>query len=180
MLLPLGCGYSFQGTENPFAKLGIETIYVQAFENASYRLGVEHFFTRAMVREIERAKVFRITNDRERADAILRGSLSGISREPSGKTVLIGDKSAQVATTFRATASVHIELVDRFDNLIYRGSVSGNRSHPGSLVLGSNDVVLQNDNVTAPLINESEQRLALRFLADQMMGDAYQQMLAVF
>ncbi len=43
-----------------------------------------------------------------------------------------------------------------------------------------NRLVDQRANATAPLINESEQRLAIRYLSEQIIFDAYQRMIEVF
>lgn len=180
-LFGTACGYQLQGTRNPLAEVGIHKIFVEGFRNQTNRPGLEHFFSTAMVREIRRAGVFTLTNDRKSADAILQGKVLSADDAPSAAAVKLGDGTeAAVATSFAASVSVRIDLKDQDGRTIFSEVVGGTKIHPASLVISERRLVDQYANSTAPLINESEQRLAIRYLSEQMMFDAYQKMVEVF
>ncbi len=175
------CGYQFQHTVNPLKKLGIQKIYVEIFENRTLFPGVEHFFTTAMVREISHSKSFQLVNQRAAADAILKGSVYGAQNTPSTIQVKLEDASlVSVANTFYSKIRCAITMVDRDGKVILSRTFVRNKNHPAALVLDSNFHIKKDANVTAPLINNSEQRITYRFLAKEMMSNAYQYIIGVF
>lgn len=89
-----GCAYQLQGARNPLKELGIQKIYVEGFRNSTYRPGIEHLFTTAMVREIGRAKAFDLVNSADQADAVLTGVVTAADSAPgSTKQLDVGTKS---------------------------------------------------------------------------------------
>jgi hypothetical protein len=169
-----GCAYRLQGAHNPLMELGIQKIYVEGFRNATYRPGIEHLFTTAMIREIGRAKAFELVNGEDQADAVLTGTITGADSAPgSTKQVKVGTRSADVAAEYNASVVCAVELRDRRKRLVFSQSVSGSKIHPGSAQKGD-------AGATAPLVNDSEQRLAIQFLASQMMASVYQRMIDTF
>jgi hypothetical protein len=169
-----GCAYRLQGAHNPLRELGIQKIYVEGFRNATYRPGIEHLFTTAMIREIGRAKAFELVNEASQADAILTGTITGADSSPgSTKQIQIGSSAVDVAAEYNASVVCAVELHDRRKRLVFSQSVSGSKIHPGSAQKGD-------AGATAPLINDSEQRLAIQFLASQMMASVYQRMIDTF
>jgi len=173
--LPLhSCAYRFQGSHNPLKELGIQKIYVEGFRNKTFRPGIEHLFTTAMVREIGRSNAFRLVNTEREADAVLSGTvLSADSSPGSTKSFQVGTRSVDIATEYGAGVSCSIELRDRSTRVIFAQVVNGTKVHPGAA--GKDD-----PGATAPLVNDSEQRLAIQFLATQMMASVYQRMIDTF
>lgn len=169
------CGYYFQGTRNPLKDLHIETIYVEAFTNKSYRPGIEQFFTAAMAREVEKGKAFRLVNSPKAADAIMRGVISSAEGTLSStrQITLTPEITAQVGAEYSASVSCSITLVDRTGKAVFGQSISDQKIYPGSVLAG-------NAGATVPLVNESEQRLAFQSLASQMMANLYQRMIDIF
>lgn len=169
-----GCAYQLQGARNPLKELGIQKIYVEGFRNSTYRPGIEHLFTTAMVREIGRAKAFDLVNSADQADAVLTGVVTAADSAPgSTKQLDVGTKRVDVATEYNASVSCLVQLRDRRSRLIFAQTVAGNKVHPGSAQKGD-------AGSTAPLVNDSEQRLAIQFLATQMMASVYQRMIDTF
>ncbi len=173
-----GCAYRFQGEHNSLRELGIQKIYVAGFRNLTYRPGIEHLFTSAMIREIGKAKAFELVNSESEADAVLMGVVSGAESTPgSTKVFKVGPTGAQrdvdVAAEYTASVACSITLTDRRKRLIFSQSVAGNKVHPGAAQIGD-------AGQTAPLVNDSEQRLAIQFLASQMMASVYQRMVDTF
>jgi len=170
-----GCAYRFQGAHNPLRELGIRKIYVAGFRNGTFRPGIEHLFTTAMIREIGRAKAFELVNSEADADAVLSGKVTAADSVPgSTKIYSVGVKgSVDMAVEYSAGVSCLVELRDRHKRMIFSQSVSDSKIHPGSAQKGD-------AGSTAPLVNDSEQRLAIQFLASQMMASAYQRMIDTF
>jgi len=173
-LFAAGCGYRFQSAHNPLLDLGIRKIYVAEFRNKTYRPGIEHFFTTAMIREIAHSKSFELTSSKADADAVLSGEVSSAEDSVNATSnVMVGDRPVAIASEYNARVSCSITLTDRRGRKIFHHAVSGNKSHPGSGTLGD-------AGATAPLNNDSEQRLAVQFLAGEMMASAYQRMIDTF
>jgi len=170
-----GCGYYFQGTKNPLKDLGIQRIYVEAFTNKSYRPGIEQVFTTAMIREIEKSKVFKLVNSPKAADAVLKGSITSADSSLSATTptTLSDNSTYQVISTYNASVACSFSLEDSAGITIFAQSISGQKVYPGSVITGE-------AGATVPLVNESEQRLAYQFLASQMMANLYQRMIDIF
>jgi len=174
LLLAQGCGNQFQGRQNPLNKLGIEKIYVQQFRNRTYRPGVEQLFSTAMVREIQKSRSFRLVGSEKEADAVLSGEVSSVEAGPtSTRSETVGGKSLDVATEFNSSVSCSVTLTDSSGRPIFSQGISSSKIFPGSARTGD-------DGSTNSLVNESEQRLAIQFLASQMMASVYQRMVDTF
>lgn len=170
-----GCGYTLQGTRNPLAQVGIEKIYVKTFKNSTFRPGIEQMFTTAMIREFEKSQVFHLVTREEHADAILSGEIVRVDGLVSAtKNVNVGERGdLQAGTEYRAEANCLVQLHDRRGKLIFSQSVSSSKVYPGLAITGSRAA-------TVPLVNESEQRLALQYLSTQLMSNVYQRMIDIF
>lgn len=169
-----GCAYRLQGARNPLKELGIQKIYVEGFRNTTYRPGVEHLFTTAMIREIGRAKAFELVNSKAEADAVLTGTITAADSSPgSTKQILVDKRTVDVAAEYNAGVSCAVALHDRRNRLVFSQIVAASKIHPGS-------AQKEDAGATAPLVNDSEQRLAIQFLASQMMASVYQRMIDTF
>jgi outer membrane lipopolysaccharide assembly protein LptE/RlpB len=174
-LLLAGCaGYEFQGTRNPLKDLGVHSIYVEQFRNQSFRPGLEQLFSVAMTQEIQKSGSFRLADSKETADAVLTGTISGAdSNITSVRNLTVGTKSLDVAAEFSAVVQCEVQLKDKDGRTIFTQSIAGNKVHPGATDTGVR-------GSTVPLINESSQRLAVQFIAAQMMASVYQRMIDTF
>lgn len=168
------CGYSFQAKRNPLAQVGVQKIYIQQFRNESFRPGVEQLFSSAMVREFQKSGAFQLVRTEEEADAILTGVISGVdSAVSSPRTVTSGGKELEVGSQFTGNVSCRVLLKDKSGREIFSQSVTGSKIYPGGIDLGD-------DGSTISLVNESEHRLAIQFIASQMMSSIYQRMVDTF
>ncbi len=177
-----GCGYSLRGAKNPLHSLGIRKIHISNFRNNTYRPGIEYYFSKAMVQEVERYDAFEITNNPEEADAIISGSISGIQVSAVTKNVRIdGDTTAAIASSFNGSISCTVTMSNKHGREIFNVTFSGSKAFPASLVVEETDnEIIRGSNDTTPLFNDSEQRLSIRFLATQLMADAYQKLTDIF
>lgn len=168
------CGYGFQGVRNPLQKLGIETIYVENFKNSTFRPGLEQMFTTAMLREIEKAKAFRLVNSVKKADAVLTGEIQRAeSAISSTKGLSVASQDIQVGSEYSANVTCFVVVRDLSGRVIFSQSIAGSKVYPGSVLTGST-------GATVPLVNESEQRLAYQYLSTQLMASVYQRMIDIF
>ncbi len=160
-------------------ELGIHKIYVSQFRNLTFRPGIEQLFTTAMVREIGRSRSFELVNNEKDADAVLSGVVSSMESSPSStqtfKLPRTGQepRSVQIASEYSASVTCSIELQDHHGHQLFSQIVSGSKVHPGTASMGD-------AGATAPLVIDSEQRLAVQFLASQMMASVYQRMIDTF
>ncbi len=173
-----GCAYQFQGARNSLKELGIQKIYVANFRNMSYRPGVEQLFTTAMIREIARARAFEIVNSEKEADAVLSGVITASESTMSAtKEFQVGNaahsRQIYAAIEYNASVSCSVNVVNKEGRMVFTSTVTDSKVHPGAAKLGD-------AGATAPLINDSEQRIAVQFLASQMMASVYQRMIDTF
>lgn len=169
------CGYQFQGRRNPLQQLGVEKIYVMQFRNSTFRPGIEQLFSTAMIREIQKSRNFELVNSVEEADAVLSGEVEVAEAAINSTKSLnvTADQAIDVATEFNSGVNCRISLQDRRKRTIFSQSVTGNKIFPGASNKGE-------ESATNALVNDSEQRLAIQFLASQMMASVYQRMIDTF
>ncbi len=79
MLLPGGCSYHLQGRSAELPG-GVKTLYVEMLANATYKPFLENDVTNAVVERFSRNPRLQIVEDRNRADAILSGTITSYSR----------------------------------------------------------------------------------------------------
>ena len=78
-----------------------------------------------------------------------------------------------VASEYDANVSCSVLLRDRRGRPIFTQTITDDKVHPGRAQLGD-------QGATAPTANDSEQRLAVQFLANEMMASVYQRMVDSF
>ena len=137
----LGCGYHASGGKAVRLPSDLHTVAVPIFKNNTNFYGVEQVLTQAVVREfLERTQYRVITGEDSTADAVLRGTVTGVSISPltaQGGRI----NSAMVAVSMR------IALLDRkgkplYDNTDYsfreQYQISCQPQQDGSCRAGSN------------------------------------------
>ena len=73
-----GCN-PFAGYSNEsFYQANVSTVYVEMFENSSFRRGIEYELTDALGKQIEAKTPYKIVTDRNRADTIISGYLTNV------------------------------------------------------------------------------------------------------
>jgi hypothetical protein len=191
-LLPAlsGCGYTLQGTRNEMLEReGIRTIYVAPLGNDTFKPGVENLVYNELIRTIAEHGRVRIVDRAEKADAVLKGTVSGAGYSASATTTadrIITNGYAQpgasanqpVASEYQANLSVTFSL-DRTHpgpgqgTTLWTSNFSRAKVFPASNQLGPY-------GTTNALINESEFDRALGEIARNMMADLHESMLAMF
>jgi hypothetical protein len=90
-LLLSGCGYTHVGDEpsngyqwHSLYREDVKTVAVPIFQNKAYTRGVEFSLTKAVVNQLEAHSPYKVV-PRERADTILEGEITAVSRETVSK-----------------------------------------------------------------------------------------------
>lgn len=76
------CGCSETGgySNEPLFTSEVRSVYVEMFENQSFRRGVEYELTDALAKRIEAETPYKIISSRDRADSIISGQISSVSQ----------------------------------------------------------------------------------------------------
>lgn len=70
-----GCGSSTGYSNVSLYPEGVKSIYVEMFDNRSFRRGNEFTFSNALAKRIEAETPYKIVSDRDRADSVISGQL---------------------------------------------------------------------------------------------------------
>jgi hypothetical protein len=161
VILLVGCGYRFSpGGEH--IDEGIRTVYVDTFANRTSEANVENVFRNSFIDQFRKSSRFRVTGTREEADAIVRGSINGLSSSHLSYT------SADVAREDRVTAVM--ELV--FEERVSRKIIWSNQAFSWY-----GDYRVDSAN---PMNTETNKGNALSKLADDLADRAFRLMMSGF
>jgi hypothetical protein len=73
-----GCGGSSGYSNATLFPNDVENVYVEMFDNRSFRRGVEYTFSNALAKRIEAETPYKIVSDRDRADSVMSGQLVAV------------------------------------------------------------------------------------------------------
>jgi outer membrane lipopolysaccharide assembly protein LptE/RlpB len=141
LMLPVGCGYRLQG-RNAELPGGVKTLYVELLANETYKPFLENEVTNAVVERFSRNPRVQIVEDRNRADAILSGTITSY-----GRRALSYDQDDDIAE-YRAKMRLEAVL-RRVDNAeaLWKGDVEWAEEY-----LTSSDKTLQEDRENAAIL----------------------------
>lgn len=182
-----GCGYAFQNSrqETPVHQAGVRRVYIAPILNNTYKPGVENVVYNALVRTISAGGRVKVVQRSEDADGVLRGTIQGAAYGASASTTANqvfpknkGSSDIVVATEYRATLTCDFRLENRVSRpgsnpVLWASGFTRNKAFPGNNQIGV-------FGTTSALINDSEFDRALHDLADSMMADLHESMLAMF
>ena len=106
-LLTAGCGYHVSGHADLMPKT-IETIAIPAFGNATVQYKLTDRLPEAIAREFISRTRYKVVNDMNQADAILRGTVINFNSYP-----IIFDPSSGRASTIQVSVVMSIQLTER-------------------------------------------------------------------
>ncbi len=76
-----GCtGLSDYSQESLFPSENITTVYIEMFDNRTFWRGVEYELTDALAKRIEVETPYKVVSSRERADTVITGQITSVSR----------------------------------------------------------------------------------------------------
>lgn len=106
-VLLVSCGYHVAGRADLVPK-SIQTIYIPAFTTFTTRYKLVDVLPKQIGREFLSRTRFRIVNDPNDADALLKGSVNTVTAAPT-----IFDPTSGKATSVQITVSVTINLIEQ-------------------------------------------------------------------
>lgn len=109
VVLLAGCGYHTPGTADSWVGDEARIVYVQLFDNQTSEPYLENFITDALVAEMSRSRVIKLTENKELAEVRLVGEV----KEFSSSIFAYG--TADVIAGYRATMKVSVRL-ERIDS----------------------------------------------------------------
>ncbi len=155
------CGYRFSPGGEHIDK-GIQTVYVETFENRTSEANVENTFRNSFIDQFRKTSRFRVAETREGADAVVRGSINNLSSSHLSYT------SADVAKEDRMTAVMDLVFEERVSRKIIWSNTAFSWYGDYSV------------SATNPATTESNKRSALSKLADDFADRAFRMMMSGF
>ncbi len=160
-VLLASCGYHFSPGGEHIDK-GIQTVYVETFENRTSEANVENIFRNSFIDQFRKTSRFKVAETREEADAVVRGSINNLSSSHLSYT------SVDVAKEDRMTAVM--DLV--FEERVSRKIIWSNQAFSWY-----GDYRVDSAN---PVNTETNKRNALSKLADDFADRAFRMMMSGF
>ncbi len=100
-----GCGYAVPGKGDAWVGGGARVVYVELFENHTTQPYLENYLTDALVLELSRSRVIELTENPEKADVRLVGSIT----EFTSSAHAYGGVADRI-TSYRASMSASARL----------------------------------------------------------------------
>ncbi len=115
VLLLAGCGYHTPGSSDAWVGGDARVLYVQLFDNQTAEPYLENYITDALVAELSRSRLLKLTEDADLADVRLEGEVVDFS----SKALSYG--TSDQITDYRANMQVSVRLMARDSNeLLWR------------------------------------------------------------
>ncbi|MBY0470594.1 hypothetical protein K2X30_05445 [bacterium] len=185
-------GYRFQSSKDPLiAKQGVRRVYVAPLVNDTYKVGIENLVYNHLVKIIAAGGQVELVSSPQAADAVLTGLITRAEYGSSASNLanalypskllprLAGPGDRSISTEYIASLSCQFTLERRVvtkadeKKVLWQGGFGRSKPFPGNNRL---DVF----GTTSALINESEFERTLSVIAESMMGDLHESMLAMF
>ena len=107
LALTAGCGYHTPGAAEKWAGGDARVVYIQLFVNQTSEPYLENYVTDALVSELSRSRMIKITENPAQAEAVLSGEINSFSSSSLAYSTL--DR----ITAYRATMNVAARLTRR-------------------------------------------------------------------
>lgn len=106
----------------------VSTVYVEMFENRTFRRNLEYTLTDALVKRIEAETPYKVVSDRSRADSVISGEISAIS-----ETILAGERQTGRPLEKLAVAYCNVSWKNTRDNefIIKNMEIKASTSYSG-------------------------------------------------
>lgn len=157
---------------------GYTQVAVPVFSNKTSEVGVESYFTNAMIGELSRSHFARVT-DKSDAQVVLEGEIdsialergASISAETKEEIKVSLPKGTSLTSSYRVMVVTKLQLRRLSDQkILWEGSFNGERTFSASQVATP---VL---NTVNPLYNSSARHETYKVLARDMMAEAHSRM----
>jgi hypothetical protein len=168
----VGCAYR-SGQADRQLPGGYRAVAVPMFKNLTHEAGVEVYFTNAFIRELERARVGRVSAKSE-SQATIEGSIDSISYSTSNQVKSDGDAGkflpadSILNTEYRILLTATLRLRRNSDQkVLWEGGFSGERSYLAPKI-GAEGL-----NSANALYNHSARYQNIQLMAADLMVEAH-------
>ncbi len=166
-----GCAYHYGLAERSLPG-GYTQVAIPVFKNKTAEVGIEPYFTNALIRRFNRSQVARV-GDKESAPVLLEGVITKI--DTASVSTILSDANKNLlpedtvlTTQYRLTVSAEITIRRKSDDrVIWQGSFSNEKVYAAPL-LGT--PVVNSANAT---YNQSARMEYISRLAEEMMSEAH-------
>ncbi len=171
LLGPMGCAYRLGYADRALPQ-GYEVVAIPVFQNRTDEVGIETYFTNALVREFERSRVARVIPARQ-AEVTLEGSLDNLefrssSRAVGGTEIKALPRETVLTTEYRVLLTTNLRLVRNSDGQVLWQSSFRNEKVFSAPQIGSAGI-----NTANSLYLHSARHQTLALLAEEMMKEAH-------
>lgn len=172
LLMTTNCAYHFSRFEQ--LPGGYDQISVPIFINRTYETGIETYFTDALITEIERSKIAKVT-PKSHAQVTLEGIISNIKYDHitiEGRGTALDIPTGSVLTTqYRITITAQLILKRNSDHkILWEGQLQKEKNYLAP------QVGLPTINSVNPLYNHSARQENIRLIAKDMMIEVLDRM----
>lgn len=172
--LLIGCAYElgYQARRLPG---GYRTVSIPVFANVTQEVGMEGFFTNALIREFERSRVASIA-DKSYSPVFIEGKINSVVLSQNGQTAA-NSRSAELRflpkntvlnTGYRVVVEIHIKLIRNSDK-----TVIWQQNFVNERVFSAPQISVPGINSVNPLYNQSAKIQNVEVLAQEMMREAH-------
>ncbi len=123
LLLLAACGYHTPGAVDDWAGGESRVLYVELFENQTAEPYLENYLTDALLFELAKSRLVELTEDQDKANVRLVGSVTKFSSNASAY------RDADRISDYRATMKVSARLVSVGDNQVLWQDNLSRREH---------------------------------------------------
>ncbi len=171
-----GCAYNFGYAQRTLPG-GYKQVAVPVFQNKTKEVGMERYFTDALVREFDRSQVAQVV-DRAGAPIVIEGTIKSIDFKPSSLISANSDSNiiklpsnTVLAAEYQVLISTHVALRRISDQkILWQGDFNSEQ------VYQAPQVGIGTLNTVDPLYNHSAHKTVVEQLAKDMMNDAHDRM----
>lgn len=172
----LGCAYRFGLSERSLPG-GYKEVSIPVFKNLTQQVGVEMFYTNALVRSFSRSQVARLT-DKADAPLVLEGTITRIDTSSGGAITHVADQGAPnlpenavLTADYRLNVTVGLVLRRKSDDkIVWQGSFMGEKVYNAPRILTAGV------NSADATYNQSVRMQKFSELATEMMAEAHNRM----
>ncbi len=148
-----GCGYHFPG-RGDFLPPEIQGINIPIFINKTAEVGIENYFTAALVEEFNRSKRIRVVRE-DQADATVKGVIKSYNSVP------ISYDSQGRVKEYRCSVTIEVSLVEKGSGeVLWRSSEMRDREEYSA-----------DPNI---LVTEFREREAVKRMAEDLMEEVHE------
>jgi hypothetical protein len=170
-----GCAYQFGPGERHIPGDYTE-IAIPVFKNSTQAVGIEGYFTNALVREFSRSKIAKVVSKNE-APVVIEGVIERVEYKHGGRIdgndedadnkISIPDNTV-LTTDYRVYVDADIKVIRTSDRkILWNGKIKNERNYTAP------QVGLAGINSVNPLYNHSARMDVIQALAQDMMAEGY-------